>query len=94
MRWAGRRRHFLHAALTGSGGATSCRAGNRTGRVVEPRSPASTRMLEDGGGVLRLPPTSDPKPAIMSAVALGPTLVVVPSVDQAMLLARRSVGPG
>ena len=65
----------------------------RTGRVIEPRSPASTRLLESGGGVLRLPPTSDPRPAIMSAVALGPALVVIPAIDRAMLIAsalRRS----
>ena len=28
-------------------------------------------------------------PAILSAVAIGPTLVVVPAVDQAMLLGAR-----
>src|SRR4029079_6541850 len=36
---------------------------------------------------------SDPRPAIMSAVAIGPVLVVVPAVDRAMLIAsalRRS----
>ncbi len=36
--------------------------------------------------MLRLPPTSDPKPALMSAAAMGPLLAVVPSVDQAMLM--------
>ena len=85
VRWAGRRRHFVQTASP-ERAVTALPVPNRTGRVVEPRSPASTRLLESGGGVLRLPPTSDPKPAIMSAVALGATLVVVPSVDQAMLV--------
>jgi primosomal protein N' (replication factor Y) len=86
VRWAGRRRSFVNAASP-ERAVLSIPAPNRTGRVVEPRSPASTRLLESGGGVLRLPPTSDPKPAIMSAVALGPALVVVASIDQAMLVA-------
>jgi primosomal protein N' (replication factor Y) len=86
IRWAGRRRHFLHAAAPDRA-VPRMPLEQRTGRVVEPRSPASTRILEAGGGVLRLPPTSDPRPAVMSAVALGPTLVVVPAVDRAMLVA-------
>jgi primosomal protein N' (replication factor Y) len=84
VRWAGRRRNFVNAASP-ERAVTSIPAAKRTGRVVEPRSPASTRILESGGGVLRLPPASDPKPAVMSAVALGPTLVIVPAVEQAML---------
>lgn len=84
-RWVGRLRHFLGAASP-ERTVTAIPASQRTGRVVEPRSPASTALLERGGGVLRLPPTSDPKPAIMSAVALGPTLVVVPAPDAAMLI--------
>jgi primosomal protein N' (replication factor Y) len=85
VRWAARRRHFLTAASPDRA-ITSVPTANRTGRVVEPRSPASTSMLDAGGGVLRLPPASDPKPAIMSAAARGPTLVIVPAVDQAALL--------
>ena len=87
VRWAGRRRHFLHGRLTGPGRAHRIPRATAPGAIVEPRSPASTRILEAGGGVLRLPPTSDPKPAIMSAAALGPVLVVVAVVDQAMLMA-------
>lgn len=88
VRWAGRLRHFL---VTASPDRAVARvpAPQRTGLVVEPRSPASTRLLNGGGGVLRLPPTSDPLPAVLSAVALGPTLVVVPSVDQSLLIAAR-----
>ncbi|MEX2626965.1 MAG: hypothetical protein WD225_08760, partial [Ilumatobacteraceae bacterium] len=54
--------------------------------------PGSDPGHEDGhdrGGVLRLPPSSDPLPAVLSAVAAGPALVVVPEVDQARLLAAR-----
>ena len=92
IRWAGRRRHFLQPASPDRA-VTRIPREQRTGRVIEPRSPASTRLLQSGGGVLRLPPTSDPRPAIMSAVAFGPTLVVIPAVDRAMLVAsalRRS----
>ncbi len=92
VRWAGRRRSFLSVASP-ERAVTRLAADQRTGRVTEPRSPASTSILQDGGGVLRLPPSSDPRPAILSAAALGPTLVVVPSADQALLLAssiRRS----
>jgi primosomal protein N' (replication factor Y) len=85
VRWAGRRRHFLTAASP-ERAIASLPGPNRTGRTAEPRSPASTTMLERGGGVLRLPPASDPKPAIMSAAGLGPVLVIVPSIDQAALL--------
>ena len=88
IRWAGRRRNFL-AASSPPRNVEHVPSARRTGAVVEPRSPASTGILESGGGVLRLPPTSDPMPAVLSAAALGPTLVVVPSVDQAILLAAR-----
>ena len=47
VRWAGRRRHFLVAGSPDRA-VTSIPAPNRTGRVVEPRSPASTRILEAG----------------------------------------------
>ena len=87
-RWAGRRRHFLNAASPDRA-VTGLPSDRRTGSIVEPRSPASTSILESGGGVLRLPPASDPMPAILSAASIGPTLVVVPAVDQAMLLGAR-----
>ena len=91
VRWAARRRHFLVAASPHRA-VTSIPMMHRTGRIVEPRSPSSTRILTEGdrrGGVLRLPPTSDPMPAVLSATAVGPTLVIVPSVDQVLLLAAR-----
>ncbi len=88
IRWAARLRHFL---TTGSPerAVDGLPASRRTSAIVEPRSPASTRILADGGGVLRLPPTSDPMPAILSAAAFGPSVVVVPAVDQAQLLGAR-----
>jgi primosomal protein N' (replication factor Y) len=88
VRWAGRVRQFL-ATASPPRAVTRIPAAQRTGLVIEPRSPASSRLLDAGGGVLRLPPTSDPIPAVLSATALGSTLVVVPSIDQALLLAAR-----
>jgi primosomal protein N' (replication factor Y) len=91
-RWAGRRRHFIQAASPRRAVA-GLPASARTRTTVEPRSPASTKILESGGGVLRLPPTSNVLPAVRSAAAVGPTIVVVPATDQATLLAaglRRS----
>ncbi len=88
IRWAGRQRHFLGVASPARVVARRP-AARRSGLVVEPRSPASSRLLAAGGGVLRLPPTSDPLPAVLSAAALGSTLVVVPSVDQSLVLAAR-----
>jgi len=61
----------------------------RTVVRAEPSSPAAAALLADGGGVLRLPPTADQLPAVLSAARLGPTLVVTPSVDGAALLAQR-----
>jgi primosomal protein N' (replication factor Y) len=88
VRWAARCRHFLGAASP-HGAVTRLPPPKRTGGVVEPRSPASTAILESGGGVLRLPPASDAMPAVLSAAAVGPSLVIVPSVDLVSLLAAR-----
>ena len=61
----------------------------RTHVVAEPSSPATTSLIERGGGVLRLPPTVDHLPSILSAARVGPTLVVCPSVDMARVLSHR-----
>jgi len=61
----------------------------RTAVRAEPRSPAATALLEQGGGVLRLPPSDDQMPTILSAAQHGPTLVVVASLDNARILAAR-----
>lgn len=56
---------------------------------VEPFSPAAGELLGSGGGVLRLPPTADQLPAVLSAARLGPIVVVCPSVDASRVLAAR-----
>lgn len=61
----------------------------RTRVVAEPSSPAATSLLAQGGGVLRLAPTVDQLPAILSAAHFGPVLVVCPSIDMARILAAR-----
>ncbi|MGA1648465.1 MAG: hypothetical protein ACO39Y_03535 [Ilumatobacteraceae bacterium] len=61
----------------------------RTAVRAEPTSPATTTLIADGGGVLRLPPTVDQLPSILSAARVGPTLVVCPSVDMARVLSHR-----
>jgi primosomal protein N' (replication factor Y) len=88
VRWAARRRHFLVAASPARA-VRQLLGGQRTGRVVEPRSGATTSMLVSDGGVLRLPPSADPLPCVYSAAAVGPTLVVVPALDQARLMGAR-----
>jgi primosomal protein N' (replication factor Y) len=54
-----------------------------------PSSPATTTLLAAGGGVLRLPPRVDVVPSVLSAIALGPALVVAPSHRDVALLATR-----
>jgi len=61
----------------------------RTKVLAEPTSPATTALIADGGGVLRLPPTADQLPAVLSAARCGPTLVVCPSADGARTMAHR-----
>ncbi|MDA3001548.1 MAG: hypothetical protein O3C62_07700 [Actinomycetota bacterium] len=61
----------------------------RTAVRVEPTSPATTALIANGGGVLRLPPTADHLPSVLSAARVGPTLVVCPSVDMARVLSHR-----
>lgn len=93
-RWAARRwcvsrlRPFL---VTASPQSVVRRAAPklRTKVVATPRSPAATDLLDGGGGVLRLPPTLDQIPTILSAASLGPTLVVCASVDTSRVMAAR-----
>jgi len=93
-RWAGRQRQFLvsasaHRAIRVLGSP------KRTGAAPAPSSPATTALFADLAargdtvGTLRLPPNDDQFPALASAVALGPTLVVGPDVDAARLLGIR-----
>lgn len=93
-RWAGKRRQFL---VTASPRTAVARVPGsiRTGAAPAPTSPATTALLEDlavhgrAVGVLRIPPSADPMPALASAIAVGPTLVVVPEAAAARLLAAR-----
>ena len=89
VRWAARRiRPFLVAASP-KRVVKAVPPAHRRAQSPQPSSPATTRLLAAGGGVLRLPPRSDVLPSVLSAVALGPTLVVVPSVADASLLSSR-----
>lgn len=87
-RWAGRRSQFFRAAsparVVNAVGASSY-----SGVKPEPRSPATTGLLDGVGGVLRLPPTSDVLPSVWSCLQRGPVLVIVPGVDDAAILNSR-----
>ncbi|MEO6123350.1 MAG: hypothetical protein ABIR32_06540 [Ilumatobacteraceae bacterium] len=87
-RWAGRLRPFLVTASPANA-VLSLPRSNHGGPVPEPVDRRAGELLANGGGVLRLPPVDDPLPVVMAACRLGPTLVVVPSVSAARLLANR-----
>ncbi len=89
VRWASARiRPFLVTASppTNVAGLPPSR---RTGSRPAPVHAEGAALLARGGGMLRLPPADDVVPVLLAAVALGPTLVVVPSVDRARLEANR-----
>lgn len=89
VRWAARRvRPFLVAASP-KRAVRALPLPHRRAVAPSPASPATTELLESGGGVLRLPPRSDVLPSVLSAITMGPTLVVVPTVSDASLLASR-----
>lgn len=87
-RWAGRPSQFLRTASPARA-VTAVPPARYTSMNPEPRSPATSRLLDQGGGVLRLPPGADPLPAIWSCVTRGPTLVITPGVDDGSVLAGR-----
>jgi primosomal protein N' (replication factor Y) len=88
-RWAaGRLRPFLKAA-TAPFAVPALPRPSRSGAHPEPVSAPAASLLAAGGGVLRLPPSADPVPTVLAAARCGPTLVVVPSVDEARLLGAR-----
>lgn len=89
VRWAARRLRPFLVAASPKRAITSLPPSHRRAASPAPSSPATTRLLEAGGGVLRLPPRSDVLPSILSAVGTGPTLVVVPTHHDASLLAAR-----
>ncbi len=89
VRWAARRiRPFLVTASPPRA-VTRLPVDARSGTRPGPHSPATRALLADGGGVLRLPPRGDVLPALLSAVELGPALVVVPQHDTVRMLAFR-----
>lgn len=90
VRWgAPRLRPFLVAASPPVAVPSLPAPRRSTMPVPEPVHPDARRLLEGGGGVLRHPPTTDEMPIVSAACRLGPTLVVVPSIDQARLLGAR-----
>jgi primosomal protein N' (replication factor Y) len=89
VRWAARRiRPFLVVASPHRAVVTLPIV-QRTTMTPAPQSPATRQLLADGGGVLRLPPRADTMPAILAAVACGPTLVVMPEHSSVALAATR-----
>ena len=93
VRWAaGRLRPFLVTASPPAHVA-GLPAPRRSRVVLSPTDAAAARLLATGGGMLRRPPAADDVPVVLAAARLGPTLVVVPSVDGARA-ARAAVAPG
>ncbi len=89
IRWAaGRVRPFLVAASP-TRAVPRLPTPQRSGNAPGPASPATAELLRHGGGTLRLPPRVDVLPSILSAVAVGPTLVVAPTAGDAALLGVR-----
>jgi primosomal protein N' (replication factor Y) len=89
VRWAARRlRPFLVAASPGRS-VVALPSDRRTGMQPAPVSPATTRLLASGGGVLRLAPRVDVMPTLLAAARCGPTLVVAPERDAVALLGAR-----
>jgi primosomal protein N' (replication factor Y) len=89
VRWAsGRLRPFLVTASPPTH-VSAMPPSRRTGARPEPADTSAARLLAAGGGMLRTAPSDDAAPVLLAAAALGPTLVVVPSVDQARMEAIR-----
>lgn len=89
VRWAASRlRPFLVTASppTNVGGVPGPR---RSAVTPAPVDDAAAGLLALGGGMLRVTPTADVVPVLLAAAALGPVLVVTPSVDRARLEAAR-----
>ena len=88
-RWVARRLRSLLATASPPRAVSALPPARRTGSAPGPSSPATADLLASGGGVLRLPPRVDPIPSLLSAIATGPTLAVVPGQALAALLATR-----
>lgn len=89
-RWgAGRVRPFLVAASPPGAVLGFPAARHATVPVPEPVDGAAAALLGGGGGVLRVTPNDDLLPIVLAAGRLGPTLVVVPGIDDAKVMAAR-----
>ena len=88
VRWAGPLRALMVSASPPAA-VVALPVPSHGGAVPEPTSALATRVLQSGGGVLRHPPCSDVVPVVLAACALGPALVITPSVAQARLIAWR-----
>ncbi len=89
LRWAARRTGSLLVTASPNTATAELPPARRTGAAPAPSSPATRRLLSSGGGVLRLPPLTDLLPALFSAAAFGPCLVVSPNQSESALLAVR-----
>jgi len=89
LRWAARRTGSLLVTASPHTATAHLPPAHRTAAAPAPSSPATRTLLSAGGGVLRLPPRSDVLPALFSAAALGPCLVVAPNQSDSALLAVR-----
>ncbi len=91
VRWAARRSRPFIVAASPQRAITALPAERRSlsSRRLGPASPATSELLDAGGGILRLPPRADVLPAVRAAIAHGPTLVVVPTTHDASQYAAR-----
>jgi primosomal protein N' (replication factor Y) len=88
-RWAAGRMRPLLRAASPPGAVVAVPAPARSGSSPSPVDPGAERLMTAGGGVLRRPPAADPVPVVLAAARRGPTLVVVPGVEEARLLGAR-----
>jgi len=84
-RWAGRRESFLGAASPRKAVTALPEPALRPPAAPRPGTPG----VAPGPSVLRWPPAVDPTPAVAAAAQAGPTLVVVPTLARAAVLAER-----
>jgi primosomal protein N' (replication factor Y) len=89
VRWAARRLRPLLVTASPLRAVKTLPAERITKSSPGPTSPATTKLITAGGGVLRLPPRVDLMPTILSAVGNGPCLVVVPQLGEAKMFATR-----
>lgn len=89
VRWAARRSRPFLVAASATRAVPSLPPSRRSAPPLGRSSPATSELLAAGGGVLRLPPRTDVLPSVRSAIAIGPTLVITPTVADARSMAAR-----